>query len=246
MKMQYKLLSVTLASLIAGCTNSLSTSSGVDPDLKKDEPKFFSQSGAVACASGAILSGLACLLVKDDNKEACVAVAAAGCAVAMTGNYMLDKLRSDYHNLEDQLDAVKNQINASIKSTESLNQNIKDTLNDDNYEIAQIEKGIAEGSRSKKDLEDKVEQMEQNLAYMKDRLAKDQENLEAQTDAYEGLKRGEGNVQANDPQTAKKKAAELEASIAKLNENISYLQGEINSYAERTSAVKSGLRDKAV
>ncbi|MGN1281833.1 MAG: hypothetical protein ACI4UM_08040 [Succinivibrio sp.] len=246
MKIKRTIMSAAMSLFIAGCANTgTSAASDVDPDLKKDEPKFFSRSGATACAGGALITGLACLLLKDDKREVCLAAAAAGCVLGMTSNYVLDKLRSNYHNLEDQLDAVKAQVQVSIKSTESLNENIRETLNDDNKEIEMIEKGIADGTKSQSDLEKKVSQMEHNIEYLKSRLAKDQENLKAQTEAYEGLKNGEGGVDALNPKDASRKKAELEESIAKANENLLYLQNEISTYAERTNALRAGMRDKA-
>ena len=56
-------------------------SEGVDENLTKEDASFFSKSGAVACATGAVVGILACLNAKD--KLACaIAAGAAGCAVA--------------------------------------------------------------------------------------------------------------------------------------------------------------------
>ena len=108
------ILSVAVSVCISGCLSNTPndnllkknevTSEGVNEKLTKDEASFFSKSGAVACATGAAVGLLACLNAKD--KLACaIAAGAAGCAVGMTGNYVLDKVRENYKNTEDQLES---------------------------------------------------------------------------------------------------------------------------------------------
>lgn len=60
----------------------------------------------------------------------------------MTGNYMLDKLRANYSNLEDQLDATKAKVQDSLKSTQSLQASVNETLASDEAEIQQIEMAL--------------------------------------------------------------------------------------------------------
>ena len=155
-------VAISLALAGTGCSSSGGFSLGgsdsnVNPELKKDEPSFFSKSGAVACVGGAALAGLSCLLLKKDKKALCLAAAAAGCAVGMTGNYMLDKLRANYSNLEDQLDATKAKVQDSLKSTQSLQASVNETLASDEAEIQQIENGIKDGTKTKADLEKKAD-----------------------------------------------------------------------------------------
>lgn len=237
-------VAISLALAGTGCSSSGGLSFGgsdsnVNPELKKDEPSFFSKSGAAACAGGALLAGVSCLLLKKDEKAVCLAAAAAGCAVAMTGNYMLDKLRANYSNLEDQLDATKAKVQDSLKSTESLKSSVNDTLVADENEIKQIEAGIKDGSRTKADLEKKADEMTKNLAYMQERLNADKENLKAQTDALEGLKEGKGGVGAIDTDNAIAKQKALEDKIAETNESICALEGAIENYSEKTLALKN-------
>lgn len=237
-------VAISLALAGTGCSSSGGFSLGgsdsnVNPELKKDEPSFFSKSGAVACVGGAALAGLSCLLLKKDKKALCLAAAAAGCTVGMTGNYMLDKLRANYSNLEDQLDATKAKVQDSLKSTQSLQASVNETLASDEAEIQQIENGIKDGTKTKADLEKKADEMSKNLAYMQERLKADKENLQAQTDALQGLKDGKGGVGAIDTDNALKKQKALEEEIAKTNESINALEGAIADYSEKTLAVKN-------
>ena len=67
-------VAISLALAGTGCSSSGGFSLGgsdsnVNPELKKDEPSFFSKSGAVACAGGAALAGLSCLLLKKDELD---------------------------------------------------------------------------------------------------------------------------------------------------------------------------------
>lgn len=108
---------------------------------------------------------------------------------------MLDKLRANYSNLEDQLDATKAKVQDSLKSTQSLQASVNETLASDEAEIEQIENGIKDGTKTKADLEKKADEMSKNLAYMQERLKADKENLQAQTDALQGLKDGKGELE---------------------------------------------------
>lgn len=67
-------VAISLSLACTGCSSSGGFSLGgsdsnVNPELKKDEPSFFSKSGAVACAGGAALAGLSCLLLKKDKRH---------------------------------------------------------------------------------------------------------------------------------------------------------------------------------
>lgn len=239
-KVKLTAIAVALSIGLTGCaTSGASTSSNVNSNLTKDEPSFFSQSGAAACATGGIVSGLACLLLTGGDHEKCIAVAVAGCALAMTGNYVLDKLRADYHNLEDQLDATKTQIQESITSTNSLKESTKETLAQDSTDIDNILKDIKSGNKSVADLNKKTKEMEDNLAYIRKRLASDQENLKAQNEALSGLKLGKGGVPAKNPDLANAKEKELDNSIIALNNNIAEMYDLADQYSQKIAFAKN-------
>lgn len=162
--MKTSLIALTLSAFLAGCASSKSETD-VDPLLSgKDSPTFFSGSGWGACATGAAVTGLSCLLLKKEDKAVCLAAAAGGCAVAMSANYLLDKVRSDYKNTEDQLTAVKQNIDESITTTQALTATTQKLIEKDKLEIASIKKKIANGEADKTALENKLKQMDANIA----------------------------------------------------------------------------------
>ncbi len=233
-------VAVSVAIALTGCAT---TGVGqVNPNLRKDEPKFFSRSGGMSCLIGATIAGAACTLIKDDNKlAACLAAAAGGCAVAMTANYMLDSTRAKYHNLEDQLDATKAQVQTSINSTQSLLQTSDETLKADLAEIERLKSDYVSGKVSKDALIKKTRDMEANISYMKKRLDADKETLQNYKDVAAALERGEGGAPASSATAMAKKSVELDAKIQEMEEKIGQLTGSIEDYAASTSIVKENV-----
>ncbi len=233
-------IAVAISVFTTGCASS--SSGSVNPNLKKDEPKFFSKSGGGACLLGATIAGLACLGIKDDNKaSACLIAATAGCAVGMTANYMLDKTRADYHNLEDQLDASKQQVQNSINSTKTLKATSEQTLADDRAEIESLKTKIKNGTASKDALEKKLADMQANLDYMKKRLDSDKSTLAEYKSLRDSLNNGEGGKPAINNRDAMRKSEELDAKIDELERNIAQLDSSIVAYASQTSMLKNDV-----
>ena len=233
-------IAVAISVFTTGCASS--SSGSVNPNLKKDEPKFFSKSGGGACLLGATIAGLACLGIKDDNKaSACLIAATAGCAVGMTANYMLDKTRADYHNLEDQLDASKQQVQNSINSTKTLKATSEQTLADDRAEIESLKTKIKNGTASKDALEKKLADMQANLDYMKKRLDSDKSTLAEYKSLRDSLNNGEGGKPAINNRDAQRKSEELDAKIDELERNIAQLDSSIVAYASQTSMLKNDV-----
>lgn len=234
-------IAVAISVFTTGCASS-SSSGSVNPNLKKDEPQFFSKSGGSACLLGATIAGLACLGIKDDNKaSACLIAATAGCAAGMTANYMLDKTRADYHNLEDQLDASKQKVENSINSTKTLKATSEQTLAEDRAEIENLKEQIKNGTASKDALERKLADMQANLDYMKKRLDSDKSTLAEYKSLRDSLNNGEGGKPALNNMDAQRKSEELDAKIDELERNIAQLDSSIVAYASQTSMLKNDV-----
>ncbi|MEF2913353.1 MAG: hypothetical protein U0O25_03390 [Succinivibrio sp.] len=230
---------LSLSALLCACHNpSVQDDQSVNPNLKKDEPEFFSKSGAQSCVGGALVTGLACLFVTDGDKlPACVAAAAAGCAVGITVNYYLDKVRADYSNLEDQLDATKEQIQKSIASTSSLKKSTEDLIRDDSVEADRIVKNIKDGKAKKSELDDKIKEMESNLAYMQKRLAQDKEIYNAHKGTQSALMEGKG-AKPNSISLAKKKNSEITKELANADNELLELENAVIEYSQKTASYK--------
>ena len=210
-------IAVAISVFTTGCASS--SSGSVNPSLKKDEPKFFSKSGG----------------------SACLIAATAGCAAGMTANYMLDKTRADYHNLEDQLDASKKQVQDSINSTKTLKATSEQTLEEDRAEIEKLKAQIKNGTASKDALERKLADMQANLDYMKNRLDSDKSTLAEYKSLRDSLNNGEGGKPALNNMDAQRKSEELDAKIDELERNIAQLDSSIVAYASQTSMLKNDV-----
>ncbi len=245
MSLKLNLLCISLA-IAVGLTGCATTGT-VNPTLRKDEPKFFTKSGGGACLIGASIAGLACMAIKDEKKlNACLIAAAAGCAVGMTANYMLDKTRADYHNLEDQLDDTKLKVQDSIKSTKSLQETSAQALADDKNEIEQIKENISNNSEKKENLERKLADMNANLNYMRKRLENDQNTLKEYKTLSASLKRGDGLRAPRNYKEAELKEQELDNKIEELEQNIAKLENSIGDYASRTALLKREINQISI
>lgn len=213
---------------------------GVNPKLQQENATFFSSSGAKACLGGALVGAAACLASNSKNKLACALVAAfAGCAVAMTGNYLLDNLRANYKNLEDQLDATKEQVQEDVNKAKNMASTYDEILADDEKEIAQINKNIKNGSATKAQLAAKADEMDKNLKYMQANQKTLNEHLSAYKEAKNGLVQGKGGVGYNNKQDAEKKLAELESRIAMLEKEQNDLLAKEAEYTAKIAGIRS-------
>ena len=118
LKLRSAFIALVSCLFLAGCQNM--GGGDVDPRLTEgEEAKFFSKSGAQACAAGALTGVLACALSNSGNKAACMAIAAvAGCGVGAGANYLLDQRRAKYANNEQR-------INSFIQDVQADNQKLQ-------------------------------------------------------------------------------------------------------------------------
>ncbi|NLK85335.1 MAG: hypothetical protein GX278_05245 [Aeromonadales bacterium] len=232
-----------LTVMLNGCSSTGGESADLDkvsPTLKKDNAVFFSQSGAGACAVGALTGVAACLLSDVDDKIACALIAAfGGCAVAMTANYALDKIRSDYHNLEDQLDATKDIVQKDLDTTKNLEANVNETLKGDEEEVARIEQNIKDGKMNVSALEKKAEEMENNNNFIKTNIAVAQQHLSDYKKAAEEFR----SISSNGTQEQKEKQIELDAKVEETQNTINSLLESSAAYAANTAHVKQRVRE---
>ena len=237
-------LIVTTALALGGCnaTSGTANSSSVnnqalnDPNvsagLKHEEASFFSQSGAVACGTGAGIGALACLLLKDDHRAGCIALAAAaGCALGMGANYMMDNVRSNYATTEEQLDATAKQVQKDLDITQNLNSNAKEVLADDQKSVAKLLKDYKKGVATKSELGKKSEQLTANINYLttQKKEAENRLSQEEQTrNAVVADAGGEDALAAAD----KKLLRELDNDISTLKKQIEEANSSIVAYSE--------------
>ena len=230
-------LIVTTALALGGCnaTSGTANSSSVnnqalnDPNvsagLKHEEASFFSRTGAG-------IGALACLLLKDDHRAGCIALAAAaGCALGMGANYMMDNVRSNYATTEEQLDATAKQVQKDLDITQNLNSNAKEVLADDQKSVAKLLKDYKKGVATKSELGKKSEQLTANINYLttQKKEAENRLSQEEQTrNAVVADAGGEDALAAAD----KKLLRELDNDISTLKKQIEEANSTIVAYSE--------------
>ncbi len=237
-------LIVTTAFTLSGCNATSGTSSqesvntqalndpNVSAGLKHEGASFFSQSGAVACGTGAGIGALACLLLKDDHRAGCIALAAAaGCALGMGANYLMDNVRDNYATTEEQLEATATQVQKDLDITKNLNTNAKEVLADDQKSVARLLKDYKKGVATKNELSLKSEQLTANINYLNTQKKEAENRLlqEEQTrNAVVSDAGGEDALAAAD----KKLLRELDEDISRLKKQIDEANSTIVAYSE--------------
>lgn len=209
----------------------------VDPDLKHEDASFFSKSGAVACGTGAVVGALACLLVDSDHRGSCMALAAAaGCAVGMGSNYLLDKVRSDYATTEEQLDATASQVQKDLNTTRNLHELSKKSLKKDQDEIKKLKADYQKGKVDKGSLERKDAELAANIKYLEKEKTEADNRLSQAQETRNAVVNDAGGVDAL-AAADKKKLRELDKDIAALKAEISAVNDNILAYSEQRSSL---------
>ncbi len=231
--------------LSTGCLTNSSASAGsgddyadVDPNLKSDDASFFSESGAVGCATGAGLGILACLLSNSDDKLTCsIAAGVGGCAVGMTANYILDNVRANYHTTEEQLDATSAQVEKDLETTKKLHALSKQSLAQDREQVKALKRDYQRGKATKADLEKKDRELAANVKYLSTQKREAQNRLAAAKEARNGVISDAGGADSLQAQN-KARVRKLDREIAKLQSQIDGLNDTIIGYNDQRNSLK--------
>lgn len=230
--------------LLGGCTSTGSGSSSgtVNPALQQEDVTFFNESGAVGCATGALIGGVLGALIADGDKRVQGALigAAAGCGVGITGNYILNKVRADYNSKEQQLDYMTGMVKQDNEKLSKLINNVQATIDDDKARIAKLNADLTAGKIKQDDLKQQRADMAANYEYMQNNAAEIDKRIQSYQDARKGIVDNTGaNAMASNKMSAadKKALAELDEEIAALQRQKADLSAQISEYATLRNAV---------
>lgn len=229
--------------LLGGCTLTGSSNSGtVNPALQQEDVTFFNESGAVGCATGALIGGLLGALVADSDKRAqgVLIGAAAGCGVGITGNYILNKVRANYNSREQQLDYMTGMVKEDNEKLTKLINNVQATIDDDKAKIAKLNSDLTAGKVKQDDLKQQKADMAANYEYMQKNAAEIDKRIQSYQDARTGIVDNTGaNAMSSGSMTAadRKALAQLDEQIAALQRQKADLSAQINEYASLRNAV---------
>ena len=238
-----RIAAYALAAALAASGCSTNTQSGfdyskADPSITKEEANFFSPSGVQACAVGAIIGAAACIAFAGDNRGQCAAYAAAGgCAVGMTANYMLDEVRTQHKQKEDQLNALADYVRKDIARMHNLNEGTKALIERDKKELGQLAADIEAGKKKREDLVSKNEDIDNNIKYLTDSSKQAKENLDNYRKARNEMQTNKDGSDAVLTEQEQKKLEEYNEQIYTLEEQIDELNGYISEYADSKNSL---------
>ena len=177
---RYQILAAMAAFLLVGCQSTGSqyggySGSGSSADSRlegSDQPQFFTESGFQACAIGAGLGALACLLVGGDDRGSCMAIAAAaGCGVGAGANYVLDSRRSQYANSEQRMNAYIRDVEEDSRKLQQRIVTYKVVLTDNRRELNRIKQEIRTKTGDQRQRQAQLAEMQSNRQLMYEEMA---------------------------------------------------------------------------
>ena len=229
-KSNLKLVSTFIALLsclfLVGCQNM--GGSDVDPRLTEGESaKFFSKSGAQACAAGALTGVLACALTNSSNKAACMAIAAvAGCGVGAGANYLLDQRRAKFANNEQRINSFIEDVQADNQKLQTRMQNINVVLQENQRTLKTLNAQVAAKNIDQKKAKAELDRINANKAFLEKELA----NINTRIDDYQDIIEKERAVGAN--------VRQLQGQLDQLSRTRDAMKGQLDVAYGLASSIK--------
>lgn len=229
-KSNLKLVSTFIALLsclfLVGCQNM--GGGDVDPRLTEgEEAKFFSKSGAQACAAGALTGVLACALSNSGNKAACMAIAAvAGCGVGAGANYLLDQRRAKFANNEQRINSFIEDVQADNQKLQSRMRNINVVLRENQQTLKALNAQVAAKQVDQKKAKAELDRINANKAFLEKELA----NINTRIDDYQDIIEKERAVGAN--------VRQLQGQLDQLSRTRDAMKGQLDVAYGLASSIK--------
>jgi septal ring factor EnvC (AmiA/AmiB activator) len=220
-------ITLCISIVLTGCQASGGASSrGVDPTLtKSNSARFFSKSAWQSCAIGAGVGGLGCLLL-GGKTATCLASAAVGCGVMMGANYYLDTKRAEYADAEMRLDVYIQDIQQNTYEVQAVTETARAVLDKNLATLNTLNKQIASQSVNKTQARNDLNQIDANIAYLKDKLS----NMKKVERDWVSISTKERQSGLN--------VSKLDKQINQLHKQIAMLEKQVNFVSQQRSAVK--------
>lgn len=228
--------SKTLISLIGGAALAVT---GCSTNSQQKDVETNGSSYAVSCAVGAVLAGGACLLIVDEDKRAaCIAAGAAGCAAGMGTNAVLDNIRSDYSNREQQLDALIAAAERSKQAAVSMAEITQKVSTELSQAFARTQKDIKRNKLSKQQLSVQVSRYDSNIRALRNNLQTHEKSLADLQTARKGVVGEERSLTAKEKQQLK----ECDRQIAELEHSIDEMRGALEGFNEQRDVLNLAMQ----
>ena len=226
LKLRSAFIALVSCLFLAGCQNM--GGGDVDPRLTEgEEAKFFSKSGAQACAAGALTGVLACALSNSGNKAACMAIAAvAGCGVGAGANYLLDQRRAKYANNEQRINSFIQDVQADNQKLQTRMKNINVVLQENQRTLKTLNAQVAAKQVDQKKAKAELDRINANKAFLEKELA----NINTRVDEYQDIIEKERAVGAD--------VLQLQGQLDQLSRTRDAMKGQLDVAYGLASSIK--------
>ncbi|MFY9137694.1 hypothetical protein [Zwartia sp.] len=226
LKLRSAFIALVSCLFLAGCQNM--GGGDVDPRLTEgEEAKFFSKSGAQACAAGALTGVLACALSNSGNKAACMAIAAvAGCGVGAGANYLLDQRRAKYANNEQRINSFIQDVQADNQKLQTRMKNINVVLQENQRTLKTLNAQVAAKQVDQKKAKAELDRINANKAFLEKELA----NINTRVDEYQDIIEKERAVGAD--------VRQLQGQLDQLSRTRDAMKGQLDVAYGLASSIK--------
>lgn len=236
------ILSTTVVSIlfISGCANTGSSlfnennsgSQTADPRLTQgNDAEFFSKSGLQACAAGAAIGVMSCMLSGTSNHAQCAVIAGvSACGVAMGANYYLDQRRSEYASSAERLEAMSQDIKEDTQKVIARTQTARRVMAEDRQRIERIEQEIAEQRANQASVQRELAGIDSNIGI----LRRDLSNMQKSITEYKEV------AQLERQEASPAEVQKVEQEIEVMNQQVIALQQEVDDLYSMRSAITIG------
>ncbi len=226
LKLRSAFIALVSCLFLAGCQNM--GGGDVDPRLTEGEgAKFFSKSGAQACAAGALTGVLACALSGSGNKAACMAIAAvAGCGVGAGANYVLDQRRAKFANNEQRINSFIEDVQADNQKLQTRMKNINVVLQENQRTLTALNAQVAAKQVDQKKAKAELDRINANKAFLEKELA----NINTRVDEYQDIIEKERAVGAD--------VRQLQGQLDQLSRTRDAMKGQLDVAYGLASSIK--------
>ncbi|NLY27707.1 MAG: hypothetical protein GX049_09185 [Alcaligenaceae bacterium] len=222
---------LVLTLFISGCASTGSamlSGPSADPRLTQgNDAQFFSKSGYQACAAGAAVGVLGCLVSNSSNKAVCaIAAGIAACGVAMGANYYLDYRRNEYANTSERLSVMTQDVKADTEKVIARTTTMQAVIKDDEARLASIQRQMKAQALDAEKAKKELASVDKNLNFMQEEVKKIQNKVEQYREVAVN-ERAAGNTQQ--VRNLEKQISEMDKRTVALKENIDSLYNQRNA-----------------
>lgn len=223
------MIGVLCVPLLAGCVDNGANDPNLTPEQRRIRAQRAEQDRTVGggAVAGAILGGLIGLAVGGSNRGAAAAIGAvAGAAVGGATGYYVARRKQQYANENDRLNAMTTDVR---NDNQQLAQYVADSqavVAHDKADLARLRQEYANRRSSRADLDRRIAIAEQDAQAIQQRINTARKQLAEYMQARQ--------------QTPGAAGGQMDAEIARLNQQIAQLESQLNDLNTSISVTRTG------